>query len=227
MPVSLVTPSTSVATSSPKRSRTSSSDALVSSTVSCSSAAHSVSVSRRMPAQIFATPTGWTMKSSPDLRRWSAWCSQAKRKASSTRSRSISTAASSACSSTIANRSPSRRRSVSVSSARRTGACASGCATRSTGTRSAGAGPPLRGAAGAAAGGGSVRGSGAMSSGYPLRQRVLRPFGGVRAALSAASGASRRNSLIERSQRCSERERSAAGSGRVPNCPRIATGKRE
>jgi hypothetical protein len=29
-------------------------------------------------AQIFATPTGWTMKSSPDLRRWSAWCSQAK-----------------------------------------------------------------------------------------------------------------------------------------------------
>ena len=112
MPVSLVTPSTSVATSSPKRSRTSSSDALVSSTVSCSSAAHSVSVSRRMPAQIFATPTGWTMKSSPDLRRWSAWCSHEKRKASSTRSRSISTAASSACSSTIAKRSPSSRRSV-------------------------------------------------------------------------------------------------------------------
>ena len=50
----------------------------MSSTVSCSSAAQSVSVSRRMPAQIFATPTGWTMKSSPDLRRWSAWCSQAK-----------------------------------------------------------------------------------------------------------------------------------------------------
>ena len=84
MPVSLVTPSTSVAISSPKCSRTSSSDALVSSTVSCSSAAHSVSVSRRRPAQIFATPTGWTMKSSPDLRRWSAWCSQAKRNASST-----------------------------------------------------------------------------------------------------------------------------------------------
>ena len=37
----------------------------VSSTVSCSSAAHSVSVSSRMPAQIFATPTGWMMKSSP------------------------------------------------------------------------------------------------------------------------------------------------------------------
>ena len=38
-----------------------------------------------MPAQIFATPTGWTMKSSPDLRRWSAWCSQAKMNARSTR----------------------------------------------------------------------------------------------------------------------------------------------
>ena len=31
-----------------------------------------------MPAQIFATPTGWWMKSSPLRRRWSAWCSQAK-----------------------------------------------------------------------------------------------------------------------------------------------------
>ena len=81
MPVSLVTPSTRPATSSPNASRTSSSDAVVSSTVSCSSAAHSVSVSSRMPAQIFATPTGWTMKSSPDWRRWSAWCSQAKTKA--------------------------------------------------------------------------------------------------------------------------------------------------
>jgi len=26
-----------------------------------------------MPAQIFATPTGWVMKFSPDWRRWSAW----------------------------------------------------------------------------------------------------------------------------------------------------------
>ena len=49
----------------------------VSSTVSCSSAAHSVSVSRRIPAQILATLTGWTMNSSPERRRWSAWCSQA------------------------------------------------------------------------------------------------------------------------------------------------------
>ena len=60
----------------------------MSSTVSCSSAAHSVSVSSRMPAQIFATPTGWMMKSSPDLRRWSAWCSQANTNACSTASRS-------------------------------------------------------------------------------------------------------------------------------------------
>ena len=65
MPVSLVTPSTSAAISSPNSARTSSSEALVSSTVSCSSAAHSVSVSSRMPAQILATPTGWMMKSSP------------------------------------------------------------------------------------------------------------------------------------------------------------------
>src|SRR4029453_15939012 len=49
VPVDFVTPATKVATSSPMRSRTSSSEALVSSTVSCSRAAHSVSVSRRMP----------------------------------------------------------------------------------------------------------------------------------------------------------------------------------
>ena len=42
-----------------------------------------VSVSSRRPAQIFATSTGWMMKSSPDLRRWSAWRSQAKAKARS------------------------------------------------------------------------------------------------------------------------------------------------
>ena len=81
MPASLVTPSTSVATSSPKSALTSSSEALVSSTVSCSSAAHSVAVSRRMLAQILATPTGWMMKSSPEARRWSLWWSQAKMKA--------------------------------------------------------------------------------------------------------------------------------------------------
>ena len=75
---------------------------MVSSTVSCSSAAHSVAVSSRMPAQIFATPTGWTMNSSPDLRRWSAWCSQANTNAFSSWRRSTGAAASSACSETIA-----------------------------------------------------------------------------------------------------------------------------
>ena len=110
IPVSFVTPSTIAAISSPKRSRTSSIEAEVSSTVSCSSAAHSVSVSRRMLAQMRATPIGCTMKSSPDLRRWAPWCSQANTKASCTRARSIATAESAACSETIANRSLSRRR---------------------------------------------------------------------------------------------------------------------
>ena len=64
--------------------------------------------------------------------------------------------------------------------------------------RSAGAGPPLRGAAGTAAGGGSVRGSRAMSSRVPLRQRVLRPFGGGTSCLSRRPAALRgANSLIE------------------------------
>ena len=62
----------------------------MSSTVSCSSAAQSVAVSSRMPAQILATPTGCMMKSSPLARRWSAWRSQAKTNARSTSSRSIS-----------------------------------------------------------------------------------------------------------------------------------------
>ena len=53
----------------------------MSSTVSCSSAAQSVSVSSRMPAQIWATPTGWVMNSSPEWRSWSAWRSQANSKA--------------------------------------------------------------------------------------------------------------------------------------------------
>ena len=57
---------------SPKLSPTSSRLALVSSTVSWSSAAQRVSVSRRSPAQIFATSTGWLTNSSPERRRWSA-----------------------------------------------------------------------------------------------------------------------------------------------------------
>ena len=108
-------PSTSWAISSPNSSRTSSSDALVSSTVSWSRAAHSVSVSSRMPAQIFATPIGWVMKSSPLARRWSACRSQEKRNARSTRSRSIRSTDSSAYSSTTAKRSPRRTRWSSVS----------------------------------------------------------------------------------------------------------------
>ena len=60
----------------------------MSSTVSCSSAAQSVSVSSRSPAQIFATSTGWLTNSSPERRRWSAWRSQAKAKARSTSRRS-------------------------------------------------------------------------------------------------------------------------------------------
>src|SRR5215211_2989014 len=116
MPVSFVTPSTSVPISSPKSSRTSSSDALVSSTVSCSRAAHRVAVSSRMPAQILATPIGWTMKSSPLARRWSAWRSQANTKAFCTSRLSIGSVARSACSSMTANRSP---RSVRWPSVRR------------------------------------------------------------------------------------------------------------
>ena len=133
MPVSFVTPSTRPAISSPNASRTSSSDALVSSTVSCRSAAHSVSVSRRMPAQIFATPTGWVMKSSPDWRRWSAWCSQAKTKASPTRWRSTLRTTSSACSSTMAKRSASSARSIAVRSGGASVGAACGWSWRSTG----------------------------------------------------------------------------------------------
>ena len=87
----------------------------MSSTVSCRSAAQSVAVSSRMPAQILATPIGWTMKSSPLARRWSACRSQANTNAFWTSSRSTFSAASSACSSTTAKRSPSRTRWSSVS----------------------------------------------------------------------------------------------------------------
>ena|GEM_PF-4936306 len=118
MPVSFVTPSTIVAIASPKRSRTSSIDAEVSSTVSCNSAAQIVSVSSRMLAQMRATPTGCTMKSSPDLRRCAAWCSQANTNASSMRARSTAPADSGSCSDRIAKRSPSSRRSSGFSCAR-------------------------------------------------------------------------------------------------------------
>ena len=72
------------------RSVTSSSEALVSSTVSWSSAAHSVAVSSRMPAQIFATPTGWVMKSSPDSRALVGVALAGEHERALDRSRSIS-----------------------------------------------------------------------------------------------------------------------------------------
>ena len=107
--MSLVTPSTRLATSGPNSASTSSSEALVSSTVSWSSAAHSVSESSRRLAQILATPSGWVMKSSPERRRWSACRSRANVKARSTGSRSIPGACA-ACSATTANRSSSSAR---------------------------------------------------------------------------------------------------------------------
>ena len=67
---SLVTPSTSAATSSPNRSRTSLRLAELSSTTSCRSAAWSVAVSRLSSARIMATSSGWLMNGSPDLRIW-------------------------------------------------------------------------------------------------------------------------------------------------------------
>jgi hypothetical protein len=57
--VSFVTPSTSAAISSPNSSRRVSSSTPVSSTTSWRSAAAIVCSSRRRPAQIDATPTGW------------------------------------------------------------------------------------------------------------------------------------------------------------------------
>ena len=93
-------------------------DAVVSSTVSCSSAAHSVSVSSLMPAQIPRDPD---RMHDEVLARLPA---PADRHGARTRTRtrparvprSISTAESAACSETIANRSASSRRSSSVRS---------------------------------------------------------------------------------------------------------------
>ena len=58
---SLVTPSTSWATSSPKSARTCSRVYGVSSTVSCSSAATSVDSVMPMSARIVVTASGWVM----------------------------------------------------------------------------------------------------------------------------------------------------------------------
>ena len=58
---SLVTPSTRAAISSPKSERSSSSLYGVSSTVSCSSAAHRVGSVMPMSARMVATASGWVM----------------------------------------------------------------------------------------------------------------------------------------------------------------------
>ena len=66
---SLVTPSTSSATSSPKSARSASIVRSVSSTVSCSSAAASTGGVIPRSARICATASGWVMYGSPLLRR--------------------------------------------------------------------------------------------------------------------------------------------------------------
>ena len=76
----------------------------MSSTVSWSRAAQRVAVSSRIPAQIWATPTGWVMNSSPEWRSWSAWRSQANSKALRDRGRGRSSPGRPPC------RHPRRRR---------------------------------------------------------------------------------------------------------------------
>ena len=70
---SLVSPSTSEATSSPNSARTSSRVAGVSSTTSWSRAAWSVVRSMPRSARIVATDTGCSMNSSPESRFWPRW----------------------------------------------------------------------------------------------------------------------------------------------------------
>ena len=106
-------------------------------------------MSSRRPAQIFATSTGWVMKSSPVLRRWSVCRSQANVKARSTASGSTSRAASRLCSAITASRSPRSARSSAVSSWARAvtgaaGSCAPSLApTRVWPFRSGGASAPF------------------------------------------------------------------------------------
>ena len=88
--VSLVTPSTSSETVSPKMPATSVSDVSVSSTVSCSSAAHTTSQSILSSARMMATSTGWLMYISPLRRRCLACFSAAKQYARSALAQSAS-----------------------------------------------------------------------------------------------------------------------------------------
>ena len=81
MRVIFVTPSTSCATWGLNSASTWSRVTLVSSTVSCSSAAHSVSTSMRKSARMMATSTGCATNGSPLLRHWPSCASLANRKA--------------------------------------------------------------------------------------------------------------------------------------------------
>ena len=70
---SLVSPSTSSATSSPKSAVTWASVYDVSSTVSCSSAAQSVGGVMPSSARMLVTASGWVMYGSPLSRVWPRW----------------------------------------------------------------------------------------------------------------------------------------------------------
>ena len=75
---SLETPSTRSATGLPNRFEMSSVETAVSSTTSCSSAAHSVCASSCHCERISATATGCEMYGSPDLRSWPWWAASLK-----------------------------------------------------------------------------------------------------------------------------------------------------
>ena len=75
---SLVTPSTSLATSAPNSTVSSLAVSPVSSTVSWRSAATMVAASRWSSARMLATSSGWLTYSSPDSRRWPVWAAAAR-----------------------------------------------------------------------------------------------------------------------------------------------------
>ncbi len=85
---SLVTPSTSRATSGPKRSSTSVRLYSVSSGTSWRSAAWTATGSMPRSATVWALAIGWMTYASPDARSWPAWASTARSKARLTASRS-------------------------------------------------------------------------------------------------------------------------------------------
>ena len=87
--LTFVSPSTMRRTAGPKRcSMNSNVTCLVSSTVSCSSPAMTVSWSIPMSPRMQATATGWVMKGSPDLRSWPSWAWNATCRAARTSSTS-------------------------------------------------------------------------------------------------------------------------------------------